>query len=1022
MSGGGPSRGRGRGSGSSSARGSAVPRIIEDRDVLGYANKKVANLGPPSIQTFSKVPVPFPPVRGRGGIPPVRGSRGGGGGSSVPRGSGLGRGRGSAPSTSSRDGYIPGPNNGLLGRPFEADTYRPRYNANASPAGYAPTGPRDRGGYHERDRDRDRDRDWDRDRERDRDMRAESSHHASRRYHTSSSSPPARNDVRRYSPSYPVRQDTWSPPSRTPRRSSSPIEIDPQEHFGTSTSNQAGITSSRPTSRLTQGSPQQEHDISRSTNRSSSSYTTHPSSTTTRASNDLASNHPPPSGPSSSRPSSPPRTNGVAQTTSIALEKGQNKSATPISQSLIPEPQPPAEIKKMSFKPINPNNPKSKGKEKQNPLAEISVKSEPNPGPGLGPKLGPTNHEPAESYKEEIVEEQIDIKPTVKDLEDEVVTDQGVRTSGTIAFTKQELPDCWSKNVTERGQARMAFRKTQRAEMIRQGKKIGGTHWRDDGVAFDWTLPENPALPTASTSVPPTVALNIQTSTSKPPAALPTPTATPNASGPSPATSTSAVSVAKSASKAAQVPATTPKPAITTGTLTTKSGASAGPPMKSQKAASILGTESSHSKNENAIISVDGKKEAKLVPDDADSLDESQNGDPNCWKLNAFEYHEGFAYPPEIRELTQRRDIVSKKNVKLWIRKVCNLVSRPDERGRPTRWVKQVLLLKPDTYTLVVLSKRKSKSAIEAFEGGPIILDQEVLSDLGERNEQRVVEGENPLKCYSRSNSGSKASSASGTPSSRGSKLATSSNSIALTQSTSSSGTLFSSSQRQKRNKRAREEEMALNSSETPIKDDRSNPSDVSKKAKSSHQIQKTSPNDLCPTGATPNKTTLTKSTPAKNRSPSKPASEPLPPAASTSATQSKPTMAPTKPNSHTVGPPLALPSTAQDGKRPSVVSAPLSTPAPAPTLTPASLPTPAAASTPAHVPASAPAPAPTSGKLESLNTSLRLKVSEIEKWTKLTEEFPDLKIALTEQISKTREEIFRLYDDIASEKGNPAT
>ncbi|WWC66325.1 uncharacterized protein I206_100226 [Kwoniella pini CBS 10737] len=952
MSSGGRARGRGR--------GLVPPRAIEDRDVLGYANKKVANLGPPSIQTFSK-----PLNRGRGGPSSrLRGSRGG---PSIPRGSSRGRGL----PRSLRGGNAT--RNGLPSRP-EINNYRPRYD---SPPRY----PRERDeGYRDRSRV---------------EVRDESSQRPPHRTFSSSSSPPpsaqfARNYSRRYSPSQPVKQDRWSPSSRYRR---TPPRIDRQDDFDDILNNQAGP--SRPTSYNSQRIYDPDNDnrdkalshLSRNPNPNGISAQL---PTSSKPISDPAFRRPPPSGPSNSRPPSPAEVNGNPNTHTQTLDTGRGRPAVPIS--VIPEPL--AEIKKMSFKPNNPNNPKPKGKEKQK--AEVSLKSEPeiecDPEPD-------GQHQMSDSNKEEILGEQVDVKPSVKDLENEVITDEGVRTSGTIAFTKQELPECWAKDPHARSHARMTFRKSQRAEMTDQGKKIGGTHWRDDGVAFDWTLPD----PTPVHKV-----LHPTTRAVSPPDPIIVDSPTKPLATPIDASSYPSSAVGSSAADPPSNKIThdeTPVSVAVTDVQQEEGHGGPGnqylyityPPEYDTLAKRKQSVEAFQSWK-NDIKRSYSEPDAKGLPtktpvlqtwEDTPTMqvrifpiERKNEVELPTWKNKSSQYYEFFEYPKDILKHNEKNKTLGEGLIEEWISDIRDIVSKPDEHGRPTRWTKTCIHEKEDgTKILAILSKDKTSEEIENHVATPIAINEELASRTI-RNEQLNVNASNPLKLLKKPNDQSIC-----TP-----NYKDKSTTPAIAAAQPPDPSTLTKNQRRKLYKRAREEEMELNDSfksVAPSEDQHSSGnlavSERSKKVKKTHHDEKTHSFETAASNRSPAKklANLQKN----SHSPTKASSSALPLVNETSTSIltsiAKPNNAsaginatPTPTNSSNLDPG----STVQDIKSDSTASI--------------------------------------SPVLENLNKSLRQKVSEIEKWTKLSVEFPDLKIALTEQISKTREDIFQLYDDIASEKG----
>ncbi|WVW82370.1 hypothetical protein I302_104377 [Kwoniella bestiolae CBS 10118] len=1003
-------RGQTRGRG----RGLAPPRVIEDRDVLGFANKTVANSGPPTIQTFSKLPPNLPtrgrgrggglPTSSRGGLPPsvrtglppsVRtgvppsGPRGG---PSIPRGRGGG-------------GY--------------SDTYRPTYGRPSSPSPPTPRYPRGR------DRERSGSDEWagysEKQRERDREENTWNKHG-----HGSSDSyrPAAPRSVRRYSPSQPTMQDSWSP------RSDDRF----YDHAGPSTAQPLGTSSSNnPPQHIIFSSPSLPPAL--------------PSQPT--------SLRPPTSGASSRQPSPavPSRPTNTSQAFATTSDKGKGKAVPP----QIPEPPPP-EIKKMSFKPINPNAPKPKGKEKQieDVPVQVRVKAEPEPDPS--PQHNPAILSDTGTRQGKKVEE-IDVKPSIKELErDEIVHvgGEGIRRSGTFAFTKAELPDCWAKNPTERSKARMAFRKTQRDAMIAQGKKIGGTHWRDDGVAFDWTLPLPIPNPDHQSTTG-TQAVVADHGERSGPTGVAGAYAEAIFTAPTASTSPSTLTAAPAPASAARPAPLTAASSSTSATFgqaqsradaknNTNSTAEAGPSRTTQqttidtpqtnapKSSTAIKPTNSTNTNPVSVPKTPSKSAERLVVLTPSSLAASTSVSAST-RTDAStsartdasartddstrSERRQIPYPPQFDTLQKRKQ--NFVDFDRWKIELQEMFCQRDESGNPTRGctfkhnadghstmgvtifslekARQIAKNDPSTWKnteftfcelfdypatlsgpgrpsvaqpmkewvdkiVAVVSKpdqqgkptRWVKSIRRDTCKDLLVLSRDKTSqEMEEYEGPKIIHDDEFVRGLKRDEQ----------PYQKGMKPPPLLKKAKELKSVLANGEPLTNKQKQKlekqEKKRAREEAASENGSNSVV--------------------------EISPAKSTSNSERPSKKNKNKHGegSPSKSAS-----------------------GSNSVYVVSGNPSIDSEAKAGSSSTSAIANP-----------------SIPATIPALpyelSPNPTTTqdrtSPKLEGLNTSLRQKVSEIEKWTKLSTEFPDLKLALNTQIEKTREEIFGLYDDIAAEK-----
>ncbi|WWC99751.1 hypothetical protein V866_006656 [Kwoniella sp. B9012] len=934
---GGPGRGRGR--------GLVPPRAIEDRDVLGFANKTVANSGPPQIQTYSKLPPNLPTRGGRGrgarGVQPVRGGP-----------------------SSSRGGLPPalrtGPAPGLStsrGRGGYVDTYRPHVPLREL---LHRTREQSRSGEWADYRDKQKERERERDREEDMwngPSRSYSNGRTDTYSPSSPSAPSSSRSVRRYSPSQPAIHDNSHPTSNGNDRFRGSSTSTSTNHAGPS----ASSSSNQPKSDVSRN--HSNNNLPTSINTITGDVTSQhiifssPSLPPAIPSipSDPAFKRPPPSGPSSSRHVSPAIPSNSSTAIPQVPDKGKSKAViAPTSTLQIPEPAP--EIRKMSFKPINPNNPKPKGKEKQkddSPVsssASVRIKVEPDPQPPNAAARIPIS---SRSTSMKVREEEVDVKPNIKELERDVEVvhtgGEGIRRSGTFAFTKAELPDCWAKNPTERSKARMAFRKTQREAMIAQGKKIGGTHWRDDGVAFDWTLPDpnsdQQSTKTKSDVVDASESIDSVSASTVPSTAAPGSATTPAIVPPSvrnPNSSLKSDLAASNASGPSRIMVVMPSSSSQTNQTISNSApiskvltntTATNVPRTLSKVAErpVVSGPSSLATSTNFSSSNYSLTQPETVTQNRQRIEKI---DPQGWKNREFSYYEIFDFPKDLAGLERSGD---KKSMKDWTNKVIAIVSRPDGQGRPTRWVK--LMKRDDFQDLMLLSKDKTQSEIDEYEGNQLILDQNLVANL-KRNEQVNQIGMKPPPT-NKAEQGTRRKSVSG-------------ESAPLTDKKKKK-------LEKQEKKRAREEAASEAGSISVV--------ETSPAKSTSERPSKKNKNKRASVDGSPSKNAI----------------------ASGSGSNSLPTQDGNTTN-HVPEAPLSLPDLSN-------------------------LPATAGASHPTPKIEQDQKPSVTSAKLEELNTSLRQKVSEIEKWTKLSNEFPDLKLALNTQIEKTREEIFTLYDDIAEEK-----
>ncbi|WRT64205.1 uncharacterized protein IL334_001134 [Kwoniella shivajii] len=1014
---------RGRG------RGSAPPRMREDRDVLGYANKRVANLGPPQIATFPKRSIrgiasaSGVPIGGRG-FPP-RGASGRGGPSThIPRGSGRGGGIGPSAGGDTYNGDRSGDEYNR-----RTDVYRPRYSPSSSPQPQSGPGP-STSRFYDAERENEG-RSWNGPSlytpSQPRYHNYNSNQHSNPipssslyqrqsspdRYssHTNACSnvnenmnPYARE--RRYSPSQPTLEHTWSPkinqhplPANSlPSASSSKIngyrpEPGPTKPHDSSTDRfppivlpHQGLSTqpahNNPTSiNDTRNLNGEQHINQHLVFESSPSL---PPPTPTESNIDPAFNRPPPSGPSSSRRSSPPKPSCPTWTTDGQEQASAPSSTHPNGTNLIKLSnstnitQPP-EIKKMTFKPNNPNTKtipvslKDKGKGKE---MEVKVKFE----PGIHHSAAGRHHTQDDMMNEKNhdADMDVDVKPNIEELEEEIeYIDDGIKRSGTLAFIKTDIPQCWNKDLSQRKDARLSFRETKKKELSNLGRKMTGTHWRDDGVAFDWTLlntrkeshtqpAENVPIVDATRLLAPVGEESIPQSSS---ISKPKQTSSPSQD----VKSSIKIAASSDSPKIDSIPTTQSKSKHTAHGTTIPSSHTHAPqhhdsgvPFSEDQ----LFTSTSRSTDDVIRYIVEYPAEfatAKLRYTNKDSFQSwlkekeekaanpdskgkptrkvdliwktrlndleivttplpssnqhtvERSDDPSSWPDNYFEHKDYLMYPDNLATSEQR--LSEPKEFAKWTKKVERIMSDPDEKGRPTRWVKSLAKKK----TLTIFSQLKTEEEIKSYDGKPIKIDSACAEKLC--NPGPTTDSAPPLQ-YGKSPVPYQAVESTAKPKPAGTPVKS------FLSKDLDIGTSITKEKKKKRGTTVDSQTKTEIEDETsPTKSDK-----PSKKKKKSNHSETAPPASLNPF-QTSQGNPVPKSTPSNS---------------------------------------------IQNGESSQSNSV---------------------------------KPNPTSPKLETLNFSLRQKVSEIEKWTQLSSEFPDLTIALSVQITKTREEIFELYDDIAAEK-----
>ncbi|WWD17813.1 hypothetical protein CI109_102256 [Kwoniella shandongensis] len=879
-----------RGGGGRGGRGTYPPRAKEDRDVQSYANKRVANLGPPTIQTTYRPPR----ERGRGG----GGYRG-----SHPRGS-------AGPSREFRREPPSGPRSL---RPI-VDTYRP-----SSP------GP-------------------------------------------SSMGPDSYQPSRAYSPSALTRED-----SRQPRRRLSPST---SQHDYSRQVSPARTDASRPYRNV------KEEFGSGLTDPSSSRHPSgHPSlpprphspplantaarSTPSAFSNrdeviHILSSPPPESTAGPSRLTTNPQSLNlpsfpIFQTpvnTSIQPPVGQpaaSSSALPSRPQEISRP-PNEDIPKMKFRPKMPIA-KGKGKEKESTATGASaVKAEPRLAMEPEPEPAATVESSTTETQVAVDEDQAmenDVKPRLQDMVEEESAVDAVREEdrkeGVLAINKHDLPpECFGNDASLKKKARLKSRQLVTAKLAAQGRKIVKAHWRNDGVAYDWRAvrpdPDSvePEIQPAQVQEPERVVkkarsrrnvapvIDMTDDDSTPAPLIPSRTALQSEeeqlTNGEPSTSESYVP--KDSCAPPPGPISTkyqyevPLPADFSTAQLRHQNRAALPKWKQEQWALAAGVDAQGLPTRGAKLKMpedEGTMLATLTPLELLPVEK--------WPFELFTHSEVVQWPKKWSSKMLRKS--NRAGLKEWIEHHRNKTSEPDSRGRPTRWVRAI---RAEEH-IKIYWKEKEQDDIEKYTGPLIEVD--------------------PKQSSPTALTGSKSSvQRNATPGPSG------------TTANEESPPVIPSSQKKKKVKRDRDQtEASIPESAITI-----DPPPKTKKRKSDHEVEPTISTESA-TGQTP--------------------SRPPAPVVATPVTSNTPRLS--------------------------------STPAPAPTRTSAPAPTPVLARTSAPTPPSRPiTPSP---ELERLNANLRQKISEISKWTKVLNEYPDMAQALDEQVRRTQAEIFGLHDAIRVEK-----
>ncbi|OCF30416.1 hypothetical protein I316_07944 [Kwoniella heveanensis BCC8398] len=684
------------------------------------------------------------------------------------------------------------------------------------------------------------------------------------------------------------------------------------------------------------------------------------------------------------------------------------------------------------------------------PQATTTNQSSSRPNPvHVVPLLASTTPRPAvPAAQPAVTAEEVDIKPRIAELEDDiqvVEVAEEKRTSGTLAIrcvftppsslievhetklelfadvrylgsidnhSKRDIPSqCFSRDPVSKKNARVALRKQKILELDRLGRKIEKAHWRDDGVAFDWTLrnankPAGPSpkmvkkkkTPATPAPGPPSVepiaiagAVRLPESVQPPEhanAATSEDTQTPikaklhdNASNTTPPTAGNSLSAqhAVSVGSAKNTALSVQKGRRGSTTSTVSVGPSAEsigsklipPPaivdLPAQSAASVApendtagrrGSTTSSTKNSSAPTAV------------ASSLDPD---DPSTWTDGYYTYRDLFAYPPGYAHWAPgERDE--------WVNRVHQIMNDPTPDGLATRFVRP----KQQQNALAVLSKPKTPAQMSTScvqQGGLIIIDN-ALIDVWSGLEKIATPHQARPNAPPPSNFLSALASHSA--------------------SQTSGVTSPSGKERPKKEKKSKKrdrselevqieaepETASVSGASTSLADENAKTVDNNKKkaidssSKKSKKAKTSAHDTSSPVG------------PAISATDSATAPDP-----SISSSLSNPIVSVSIPATST----MANFMSDFDPRLSLLASQSATSSNIAPDTNPRSTPTPASTLD--------------SGVLLNLNAELRQKVSEIERWTKILCEYPDMSNALGAQIERTQNEIFGLHDSISKEK-----
>ncbi|WVR05942.1 hypothetical protein IAU60_002968 [Kwoniella sp. DSM 27419] len=1058
--------GRGRGSG----RGTVPTMKNEDRDLLGFANKRVANEGPPAIRTFAASAGPA--GRGRG--------RGRGGLASASVGFGVTRGRGTGRGPAQEEGR--GRNEESTAGARGSGGGPSRYTAPAVPSGSRENHRYDRseGQYRQADRSENgaRNRGW-AGRGGDSWVAGDSGSDIERGYSprrgrgSTAYRDGGRERYRRrsmsrtssYSPPLRSVQDgdgLRSPPRTTSRNGPSKSVEHDREHRPDPTSSRTAVRSPGPTSHQ----PTTQYRVDLAPDRE-------------RASAPAPSRQPPDQNPSMPLPPSQTPYGPSLTPASSRFPLTATSSYRPVpGPSSLQQPaaavQSAVEVKKMTFKPKNPNKPATapvaakdrpdksaststapttghnpvmplcspasatvkspgtasvpttaqltaseppnvpaKSKAKELIQSTLRVKMEPETSTAARAtrvltKLGSSHVTPPETSTEKgknkgkakpkeaaplIKQElgvsrdsthapaavEVDIKPIIFESPVSSVhvleQDHSPRRAGTLAIKKLDAPvECWSGNRTIKSEARLALKQEQARKLKKEGKKLVHSYWMDDGAAFDWELRD--------TSVPSKSKKKERKARAEPVEIIEL---------------DELDSDAKSDRTADLIVVDPDEPStVIANPISHSNPTQSGRESYTVKLPPHLATaelradnwkaykEYKHSLVKEESNFVDGKPTRRVWANWPSTEDEDSVRltiaavdpcDPSTWPTEYWDYRDVYNLDALGEKMDPDQAARREENIRV-------IASDPDDRGRPTRFVSSQRTPLNQVRILTVL---KTEAQIENYFGEKLTPDPECLRLwplLLTAKSKKLLPKAPPLQhvkvgpAYYMATSTPGPNSAAPAPKEVARLVP--SHTVAAESSTQVVSTPEAKKKKQpkKRDREPAEQEPPPGGVATPGNSDK--PSKKARKAKAGvgQQATPSGTNDKAPgTPSTLHRQLPVAAAVASNiglsEFPKHPRS--TPPAPSPFDT----TFAV---NLDHMSTPMAEPSVSADLK--------VETPE-----------------------------VRTSPHLEHLNKDLRRKVAEIEKWTKLLREFPDLADALSGQISRTQAEIFGLHDEISKER-----
>ncbi|WVQ97406.1 hypothetical protein IAU59_004519 [Kwoniella sp. CBS 9459] len=617
--------------------------------------------------------------------------------------------------------------------------------------------------------------------------------------------------------------------------------------------------------------------------------------------------------------------------------------------------------------------------------------------------------------------DEVDVKPTIIELEDEVQiieVPEAQRPSGTLAINKREIPsECFSRDPVTKKKARVTLRKLKAEELVRMGRKIGRAHWRDDGVAYDWTFKAKPsqAKPSTSTNREKTP-VTIERRSSSP--------ASPVANFDQQAESSRRPSEGASEHLIATNALPFPKEAPTTEIAQTSNHAEATddaqqpmaidqlltipvevtPNVRKESAAPlaiadtpstrdttapttdpespVVSTSSTSITNANGIAIISGP--SSNTPDD-----------PSTWTDGSFTYRDLFAYPSGFARWTQEEQDV-------WVNRVWRIMSDPHGSGIASRWVRT----KRQQNALAVLSKHKTSASVEQGGESNLVSVDEALKDVWSdlkriaTPHQARPNAPPPQNFISAISTIPAQSRAQAQDHDQDQSQATTTVPDPVTPN-------LTKTKKDKKSKKRDRSQLEVEvedptASTSGATDERAMPAKSKEKGKGtkkSKKIKKGEEQSRSPVKANTNDMVDNAVAAAKVPDPVAPPAPPLPAAGGSSHTTSSRTVSP-----HDFDPRLSSSSFAAPVQStPATFTANLAECAPKSESKPET--------------SAKKSPESKSPVLTNLNAELRQKVSEIERWTKLLCEYPDMANALSGQIERTQNEIFGLHDSISKER-----